>query len=107
MSTRIERARHEDLERVLDQVSPSGDGGSVARLVRTTTVTTYPTAAGLFYGCNPVDLDGSEVEGNAASYTQDTDQVMYCLNVGTAIPPASTNVIASAVGGRWVFRYDG
>ena len=70
-------------------------------------MTTYPTAAGVFYAANPTEIDGSEVEGGAATYTADTSQVIYCLNTGTAIPPVGTRVVAEAVGGRWVFRYDG
>jgi hypothetical protein len=32
---------------------------------------------------------------------------VYALNVGTMIPPVGSRVVASSVGGRWVFRYDG
>jgi len=105
--TRIERARHADLERTVDQIAAGGSSGSAARLVTTTTVMTYPTSAGAFYAAHPTEIDGSETEGGAASYTADTAQVMYCLNLGTQIPPAGTTVIAEGVGGRWVFRYDG
>jgi len=107
MSTRIERERHLDLERVVDQIPAGDDGGSAARLVTTTTLATYPASAAEFYATNPTEIDGSETEGGAASYTADTTQVIYCLNVGTAIPPSGTRVVAHAVGGRWVFRYDG
>ena len=107
MPTRIERARHQDLELLVDQIGSGGDGGSAARLVTTTTVATYPVTAAEFYGCHPTEIDGSEVEAGAASYTADSDQVMYCLNVGTAIPPSGTRLVAHAVGGRFVFRYDG
>ncbi len=76
-------------------------------LVTTTTVTTYPTTASAFFASNPTEIDGTETEGNAASYTPDTSQVVYAFNVGTQIPPAGTRVVVQAVGGRWVFRYDG
>jgi hypothetical protein len=104
---RVERERIAALVAAVDQLGPSGDGGSAARLVTTVAVSSYPTAAGVYYGCNPTEADGAEVEGGAASYTADTTQVMYVLNQGTAVPPVGTRVIASAVGGRWVFRYDG
>jgi hypothetical protein len=107
VTTRIERARHEDLDRLVDQIAAGGSGGSAARLVTTTTVTTYPTSAGAFYGCNPTEIDGAEQENGTATYTADTTQVMYVLNLGTSIPPTGTVVIAEAVGGRWCFRYDG
>jgi hypothetical protein len=106
VNTRIERERHADLEETVDRLQSAADGGTASRLVRTTIITSYPTTAGRFYGCNPVEIDGTETEGSAATYTADTTQVIWCLNLGTTIPPASTNVIASAVGGRWCFRYD-
>src|SRR5579872_6620269 len=107
MSTRIERERHLAFERVVDQIPTGDDGGSAARLVTTTTITTYPTSAAEFYAANPTEIDGTETEGGSASYTVDADQVLYVLNVGTAIPPSGTRVVAHAVGGRWVMRYDG
>lgn len=107
MSTRIERERQLDLERVIDQIPTGDDGGSAARLVTTTTIMTYPTSAAEFYACNPTEIDGTETEGGSASYTADTDQVIYVLNLGTQIPPTGTRLVAHAVGGRWVARYDG
>jgi hypothetical protein len=107
MSTRIERERHSDLARVVDQIPGNSSGGTAARIVTTTTITTYPTSAAEFYACNPTEIDGTETEGGSASYTVDADQVLYVLNVGTAIPPSGTRVVAHAVGGRWVMRYDG
>lgn len=107
MPTRIERARHHDLDRIVDQITTDDNLGTASLLVVTTTVMTYPTTAGVFYATNPVEIDGTELEGNAATYAPDGSQVIYCLNTGTQVPPSGTRVIASAVGGRWVFRYDG
>jgi hypothetical protein len=105
--TRIERERQKALSDVLNRVAPFAADGATALLVTTTTVTTYPTTPGSFYASNPTEIDGSEIEGGAASYTADATQVVYALNVGTQIPPAGTRVVAHAVAGRWVFRYDG
>ena len=105
--SRIERERQKALSGVLDRVAPFAALGSAALSLTTTTVSTYPATAGAFYASNPTEIDGSEVEGGAASYTADATQVVYALNVGTQIPPAGTQVVANAVGGRWVFRYDG
>jgi hypothetical protein len=106
MTTRIERERHRDLEDLVDRVPEGADSGSAGCLIRTTTLVTYPTTAGRFYACNPVQIDGTETEGGTATYTADTTQVIYALNLGTTVPPAGTNLIATAVGGRWTFRYD-
>jgi hypothetical protein len=104
---RIERDRQKALAGVVDRVAAFASDGSAALLVTTTTVSTYPSTAGAFYASNPTEIDGAEVEGGTASYTPDTTQVVYVLNAGTQIPPAGTRVVAHAVGGRWVFRYDG
>ena len=104
---RIERERLKSLSGVINRVAPFGADGSTALLVTTTTLTSYPSAAASFYASNPTEIDGSEVEGGAASYTADATQVIYALNVGTQIPPVGTRVVAHEVAGRWVFRYDG
>jgi hypothetical protein len=105
--SRIERERQKALSGVLDRVALAVADGSAALLVTTTKLTTYPTTAGAFYASNPTEIDGNEVEGGTASYSADATQVVYVLNVGTQIPAVGTRVVAHAVGGRWVFRYDG
>jgi hypothetical protein len=104
---RVERERQKALSGVIDRIVPFAADGSTALLVTTTMVTTYPSTAASFYASNPTEIDGSEVEGGAASYTADTTQIVFALNVGTQVPPVGTRVVAHAVGGRWVFRYDG
>ena len=107
MMTRIERERHQDLSDFVDRhdvVRP--DGGAVV-LATTTTLSTYPTVASVFYAANPTEIDGDETEGAVATYTADTSQVIHILNQGTQVPPIGTRVIAHGAGGRWVFRYDG
>ena len=75
--------------------------------VITTTLTTYPTTAGVYYACNPELLSGAETEGATPTFTADTGTVVYVLNLGTQIPPNGTKLIIHSTGGRWVFRYDG
>jgi hypothetical protein len=105
--SRIERERQKALSGVLDRLVPCVNDGSAAVLLTTTTIATYPSTAGSFFASNPTEIDGTEVEGGAASYTADSTQVVYALNVGSMIPPVGTRIVASSVGGRWVFRYDG
>ncbi len=83
--------------------------GSPAEVVQTTTVSTYPTVAGAFYACVPCDIDGAEVEGGTATYVPRAGaSPIYCLNLGTSIPPVGTTLLVHGVGsGRWTFRYDG
>lgn len=76
-------------------------------IVTTTTVSSYPTSAGVFYGCNPDVITGSESEGATPTFTADTATVVYAVNLGTSIPPNGTKLVVHAAGGRWCFRYDG
>jgi hypothetical protein len=69
--------------------------------------TTYPTAAGQFYACNPEILTGLESEGATPTFTADTITIIYAMNLGTQIPPAGTKLVVHSAGGRWMFRYDG
>ncbi len=104
---RIERLRHQDLENLVNRLDVSGGEGSLAQLLTTVEIMAYPTTAGAFYAGNPTYVNGAETEGGVASYSPDPSQVMYAYNLGTKVPPEGTQVVAHAVGGRWVFRYDG
>jgi len=103
---RIQRDRATAQDDVLDRLDDAARYGSAAILATTTTVTTYPTAAATFYAANTTEIDGTETEGAAANYTTQSG-IVYILNVGSQIPPVDTRVVAHAVGGRWVFRFDG
>jgi hypothetical protein len=105
--TRILRERVASSAATLDRIGSDGMFGSAAIVGVTTTVTTYPTAAGAFYAVNPATITGTEGEGDAGSPTPDTKTTLYALNTGSQIPPAGTPIVCHAVGGRWVFRYDG
>jgi hypothetical protein len=99
-----QRAGQEAFDASLDLTPPEG---AAALLVQTTTLVTYPTTAAAFYACVPCEVNGAETEGGAASYVQQSGVTLYALNLGTAIPPSGTTLVAHAVGGRWVFRFDG
>jgi hypothetical protein len=80
--------------------------GMPCLLVQTTTVKTYPAVAQSFYACSPLTVLGTEVEGGSGSITLGTSK-FFALNVGSAVPPAGTNILATFVDNRWVFRFDG
>jgi len=104
---RTERLRHQDLSDLVDRLDVSGAEGSLAQLLTTFEVAKYPTAAGAYYAGNPTYVSGVEAEGGVAGYSADVSQIIYAYNVGTKVPPVGTVLVAHAVGGRWVFRYDG
>jgi hypothetical protein len=104
---RNERLRHQDLSDFAERFTPSGAEGSLAQLITTVEVTKYPTKAAAFFAGNVTYVNGAEAEGGAASYSADTSQVICAYNVGTKVPPVGTVLVAHAVAGRWVFRYDG
>lgn len=80
--------------------------GAPCILAQTVAVRSYPGTAASYFGCQPQTILGAEVEGGAATITPDGG-TFFALNVGSAVPPVGTLVVATFVGNRWVFRYDG
>jgi hypothetical protein len=91
----------DDLGR-LDSAPPIG---APSLLASTTTLRTYPTTAQCFFACQPLTLLGAEVEGGPGALTVGTDTFL-ALNLGSSVPPVGTQILATFVGNRWVFRYD-
>jgi hypothetical protein len=80
--------------------------GMPCLLAQTTTIKAYPTSAQSFYACSPLSILGTEVEGGEGTITAEPS-TFFALNVGSAVPPTGTNILATFVDNRWVFRYDG
>ena len=80
--------------------------GSPSLVAKTKTIQTYPTTAQKFYACEPQTVLGKEEEGGAGTLTSGQAS-LFAFNLGTAIPPVGTAVLATFVESRWVFRYDG
>jgi hypothetical protein len=80
--------------------------GMPCALVQTTVITAYPTMAQVFYACLPLTILGAEVEGSLGSITAGVS-TFFALNIGSMVPPVGTNILATFVDNRWVFRYDG
>lgn len=99
------RSRLSELAGNLDRLDFPAPSSAHPIVVRTVTVATYPTTAGRFYGCQVVTVGGVEAEGNSGSFTLITG-VFYVLNLGSAIPPVGTNLIAEPIDGRWTTRFD-
>lgn len=78
-----------------------------AQVVETFTEGTYPTAAGSYFACHPVTVGGTEAEGEAVTTTVDEDRTLYVANIGSAVPPEGTDLLATLVDGRWEMRHDG
>jgi hypothetical protein len=90
-----------------DRLGPRAEAGSVALLAQTEAVASYPATASAFFACAPLEVDGPEIEGAAATFTADSARTIYALNLGTQLPPLGTKVILHTCGGRWIFRFDG
>lgn len=106
---RIVRERQSAASDRLDRGRGDGPVGAAAVLAQTVAVTTYPTAAQAYYGAIAAEIDGTENEGDSATYVQQGTQptaLFFAWNAGTEVPPVGTTVVCHAVGGRWVFRYD-
>ena len=75
-------------------------------VAQTKTLSSYPSAAQKFFACAPLTVLGPEVEGSAGTITPGS-ATFLALNLGSAVPPAGTNIVATFVDSRWVFRFDG
>lgn len=121
-ATRILRERVANQSDALDRVTPFAPFASAAVLGVTTTIKTYPTTPGAFYGIIPQRITGTDKEGDPGTFTSDLTPpanppdpsappppttMMVALNVGGQVPVQGTKVVCHAVGGRWVFQYDG
>lgn len=103
-----ESLRRDDLAAALDARVDDTVDGSSAFLGRTEEVGSYPAAPARVFAVRPMDVESAEVEGAAAAfYETEADGRRYAYNIGSAIPPTYTIVLVQAVGGRYVFRYDG
>ncbi len=80
--------------------------GTPSLVAQTTTQKTYPTSAPRFYACLPMTVLGPEVEGGPGTLTPGATTFL-ALNLGSAVPPAGTSILATFVDNRWVFRHDG
>ncbi len=80
--------------------------GMPCLVARTKALAGYPTAAARFYACAPITVLGPEVEGGPAAITLGPS-TFFALNLGSAVPPVGTDVLATFVDSRWVFRHDG
>jgi hypothetical protein len=101
----ILRRRHDELGDATDERRGLTVNCMPAVVVVTYAKSSYPTVAGSYYACHPVAVSGTESEGSTLVATTDTTQTLYVLNLGTAIPPAGTKVIAHGIAGRWEMTF--
>ena len=99
------RAEAQDQEDELTREGFAEPHGAPTFVGTTTTITTYPTAAQAFYALTVQrSVTGAETEGGPGTLTS-AGATVLALNVGGTVPPPGTNVIATFVPYRWVFRY--
>jgi len=79
--------------------------GPPCLLARTTVLRTYPTTAQRYFACLPLTLLGAEIEGGGGVVVAGSS-AFFALNLGSSIPPAGSQFLATFVGNRWVFRFD-
>lgn len=103
---RIERERNAALIAALGRAGERYGEGGLSMLVQTFAETTYPTVANAFYAVHPVEVDGDDAEGDTPTFTVDDERTLHAYNLGSAVPPAGTNVICHSRSGRWVFTFN-
>jgi len=104
-ATRL-RLRDADRDDAATRSALDPGAGSASLLARTKSLSKYPTAAARFFACTPLTVLGPEVEGGIGVVTAG-EATFFALNLGSAVPPQGTAVVATFVDGRWVFRHDG
>ena len=80
--------------------------GAPSLVAQTEIINNYPSAPRQFYACTVQTVLGNEVEGGAGTLSPNPS-TFYALNLGTAVPPVGTTILATFVESRWVFRFDG
>jgi hypothetical protein len=103
---RVIRDRHQAAEDQINRLPFAPPDGARSLLVTTTTYATYPTTAGVFYAVLTTDVTGPETEGSSPTFSTQS-QLWYCLNLGTAVPPDGTVILAENIGGIFAMRFDG
>jgi hypothetical protein len=92
----------DDLDRALDGQPES----ALALVALTFQESSYPAQAKCLYACKVQLVGGPEAEGASGTLTP-TTATIYAYNLGSAVPPQATAILATQVGDRWTFRYDG
>ena len=104
---RLLRERLDALGRDVDVgTSLPGTFKSARQLVQIYDGGSMPGTANAFYLANPLDITGTEAEGDAGVQNADTDTTIAVLVLGR--PPAAGDILtAYSVGGRWVAERPG
>ena len=98
------RIRDETIASRLSRRTEPTTSAAPCLVARTTKINAYPTLARSHYACDPVAVLGVETEGGAADLVA-LAAPFLAINLGGAVPPEGTDVVAAFIGDRWVFRY--
>lgn len=103
---RIVRARAAAFRAALDRAGAAAEPAAARRLVQVYDGGAMPTAADRVYYTHPVELDGAETEGAAGSPAVDASTTIPVVVLRHA-PSVGDQLVATAVGGRWVAERGG
>ena len=104
--SRILRDRQAAARAAIDRAAAVPGVAAARRLVQVYDGGAMPTAADRVYLTHPVELDGAETEGGAASPYVDTLTTIPVVVLWHA-PAVGDQLVATAVGGRWVAEKTG
>lgn len=104
---RVNRQRLAALEELIARLESADLAGAAARVVKTVSQGSYPTGSGSmkFFAVRGQDVRGTTSEGQSGVLSEDARE-FHALNLGTGLPPVGTELVATYVPNRWVFRYD-
>jgi hypothetical protein len=102
----VQRRRLDELDALSDDRPDGPDLGALAVVGITASDGKYPIAAQAVYRLDVQRVVDDEREGGAVELVP-TGEKIYAGNVGDAIPPRGTPVIATLVdGGKFIFAYN-
>jgi hypothetical protein len=100
------RDRHAGLIAQFDRVEQNPPAAFTSIVIKTQTVSSYPTGTNVYFGVKAVSVGGTESEGSAGTFGVETG-IFYALHIGSSNPPVGTVAIATSIDGRWVFNFNG
>ena len=104
MNARVDRIRQVELAAAVARIESPDPPRPETRVAVTVAIKAYPSAAGVYYGVQLIDLDGSEAEGSVPAMASAGNSFL-ALHIGTRPPPVGTKVAIHSTDRGWAFSY--
>lgn len=99
----ITSRRVDALQQELDRQESNPPSGAPSLVVEIVEETTLPTDSARFFACKVQDIEGEEEEGEVATFSEASPELIYAVCLGPGIPSEGDKVLITLIGGRWSF----